>query len=92
MLAHYGSIDAIPDSADDWAVTIRGAKGLADSLAERRDEAALYRTLAILRTDGDIDCDLDSVAWRGARRAELTDLAAEIHMPEVVDQITRWRD
>ena len=37
----------IPDDADDWDVTVRSAARLAAALAEGRDDAGLYRRLAI---------------------------------------------
>ena len=50
-LSEYGSLDSIPDSYEDWTITVRGGKTLARNLAENRQAAALYRTLATLRTD-----------------------------------------
>ena len=84
VLAHYRHLEAIPDDADAWAVRVRGADALAQSLAAHRVDAMLYRRLATLRTDvplqEDLDalrCDADRVA---ARREELRALCAEIGM------------
>ncbi len=65
VLAHYGSLDAIPDQAAAWTCRVRGAETLAAQLAANRTAAALYRTLATLRTDVPIVADRASLRWRG---------------------------
>jgi 5'-3' exonuclease len=65
VLAHYGSLAAIPDEASRWAVSVRGATALADSLREARAEAVLYERLATLRTDANIAASLDDLHYRG---------------------------
>jgi 5'-3' exonuclease len=92
VLACCGRIDAIPDRESDWPVSVRGAATLARNLRERRPEAALYRRLATLRTDVPLAEELDDLAWRGARRAELHDLCREIGEDELIDRIPAWRD
>jgi len=78
VLSVYGRIDAIPDDAAAWTVAVRGADKLAATLRERRAEAALYRTLATLRTDGAIACDAEALAWRGVDRAAADGICAEL--------------
>lgn len=90
LLAHYGAIERIPDSANDWAVKVRGAEGLAASLREQRKEAALYRVLATLREDVPIRENLQELAWKGARRDELVALCEEIGEKTLLNQIDRW--
>ena len=68
VLAHYEHIDAIPDDAADWAVTVRGAAKLAATLASARDAARLFLDLATLRTDADVGT-VDDWEWRGATPA-----------------------
>lgn len=65
ILARHRHLEAIPPDPAAWGVTLRGAARLAASLAARRDDALLYRTLATLRTDAPIPCDVDALAWRG---------------------------
>ncbi len=65
LLAHYEHIEAIPDDAAAWAVKVRGAARLAGTLAERREDAMLYRTLATLVTDVPLPQDLDALRWTG---------------------------
>jgi 5'-3' exonuclease len=78
VLTAYGHIDAIPDDAAAWTLALRGADKLAETLREHRTEAALYRTLATLRTDCPITCDLASLAWRGIDRAATDAICVEL--------------
>ena len=78
LLAHYGTIDAIPEDPDDWAVRVRGADRLAARLNAMRDEVALYRTLAVLIDDVPIEETLEDLRWRGADRGKFEALSARI--------------
>jgi 5'-3' exonuclease len=80
VLAHYQHLEAIPKDGR-WDVPVRGAAGLAATLAERWDEALLYRTLATLRRDAPIAADLDAVAWHGAHPTLLPALCDELEIP-----------
>ncbi len=91
VLSAYGSIDAIPDDAKAWSVKPRGADALAASLASHRPEAALYRTLATLRTDVPLSETLEDLAWRGADRALLTAFLAEIEDSSFLGRVSRFR-
>jgi 5'-3' exonuclease len=68
VLAHYEHVDAIPDDAADWAVSVRGAAKLAATLAKTRDAARLFLDLATLRTNADVGT-VDEWEWRGATPA-----------------------
>lgn len=87
VLGHYKKIEAIPDSGAEWAVKVRGRERLAASLAARRDEAALYRRLATLRTDVPLTEGLDELRWRGPRPAELEELCRQIGAEELLDRV-----
>ena len=91
LLARYGRIEAIPDDEARWEVQVRGAAGLAQSLRERREEAALYRTLATLRLDAPLDESLDDLRWRGADRGALGALCAELGEDRLMERVPRWR-
>ena len=90
LLAAYGTIEAIPADPAEWSVQVRGAAGLAESLNDMREEAALYRTLTVLRTDVPLAESLDDLAWRGARRDVLEALCDEIGDTRLVGRIPRW--
>jgi 5'-3' exonuclease len=51
VLAKYRHLEAIPDNWRDWKVNANSAGALAATLAEERELAMLFRTLATLRTD-----------------------------------------
>lgn len=90
VLSAYGTIAAIPDDHAQWRVAIRGADRLATALREHRAEAALYRTLATLRTDCPIPCDADALAWRGVDRDALAAIAPELGLePEKLGLASR---
>jgi 5'-3' exonuclease len=90
LLSRYGTLEAIPVSASAWAVTVRGAERLAATLAERRDEALLYKRLATLREDAPLAETLDDLAWQGAR-PELRDLCARIGFGAFPERVHFWR-
>ena len=57
----------MPADAALWDVPVRGAAKLAATLAERRADAELYRTLATLATTGPAVGTVDDWQWRGPR-------------------------
>ncbi len=85
VLARYGRIEAIPDAAARWDVALRGAATLAQALAERKAEAALYKRLATLREDVPLVEGLADLEWRGVRQGELTALCREIGDTELLE-------
>jgi len=92
VLAHYTSIEAIPDDPADWEVKVRGAASLAATLAERRDDAMLYKQLATLRIDVPLQEDLEDLRWRGADHAALSAVCDQLRDDGAMDRISRWRD
>ena len=91
LLARYSHLEAIPDRETQWTVVVRGAAALAKSLREHREEAALYRRLATLRTDVPLAEGIEDLGWHGALRPELTRLCREIGDEAFIDRVHRWR-
>ncbi len=91
VLGRYKTIEAIPDEAKQWDVQVRGRDRLAAALAERREEAALYRRLATLRTDVPLAEGLDELEWRGPRQADLEALCREVGAEEILDRVPRMK-
>jgi 5'-3' exonuclease len=91
VLGRYGTLEAIPDDAARWDVAVRGRDRLAASLRERREEAALYRRLATLRTDVPLGEGLVDLEWRGAHRRNLEALCREIGYGQLLARVPRWR-
>jgi 5'-3' exonuclease len=67
VLARYAHLEGIPERAADWEVSVRGAARLAATLAEQRERARLFRTLATLRADAPIEASVDALRWTGPR-------------------------
>jgi len=83
VLARWGHLEAIPDSEADWQVPVRGAARLAESLRSSRQAAALYRTLATVRTEVPLTEGLDDLRWRGLRPELLAPLGERLGAPNL---------
>ena len=91
VLSEYPRIEDIPDSYDDWTITVRGGKSLAQNLADRREAAALYKTLATLRADAPISESLGCLAWRGTPKSEYLALCEGLGLERLRDLPRSWR-
>jgi hypothetical protein len=91
VLSVYRRLEAIPEYERQWEVEVRGAAALGASLREHRQQAALYRVLATLRTDAPLTESLDDLRWRGACRDALEALCARIGEDDVVPRMPLWR-
>jgi 5'-3' exonuclease len=90
VLAHYEHLEAIPDNHGDWAVPVRGAAALAESLRAHREEVMLYRVLARLRTDAPLPESIQDLEWRGANRELLAGFCAEMGAESMVERVGRF--
>ena len=90
VLARYHHLEEIPASSENWEVTVRGARTLAENLEASREEARLYRTLATLRLDVPLTESLHDLEWRGADRASLTALCDELDDEALLSRVPRW--
>ena len=80
VLAHYGSIEDIPDDEALWPFKVRGAASLGKVLREQRDDATLYKDLATLRLTVPLEENLDDIYWQGADGNALHTLCDELGM------------
>jgi 5'-3' exonuclease len=87
LLAHYETIEAIPDDPAAWAVPVRGAKRLADNLADRRADALLYKTLATLVED--VPLDLGALPYRGPSAQSWARWCTEVGATRLLDRPRR---
>jgi 5'-3' exonuclease len=69
LMGAYEHLERIPQHAHEWTVRPRGADQLAATLAERREEAALYRTLATLVETAPVAETLDELRFDGVPAA-----------------------
>ena len=90
VLAHYEQIENIPKDAADWKVAVRGAQRLATNLAERREEALLYKRLATLAEDAPISRRLAELEWKGVPRGAFEDFCAEMNADRLRTRPRRW--
>ena len=63
---------------------------MAETLAERRLEALLYKRLATLRTEVPLTESVEDLRWRGAL-PELRDFCAGIGFERFLDRVNLWR-
>ncbi|MEJ2132923.1 MAG: 5'-3' exonuclease H3TH domain-containing protein, partial [Gammaproteobacteria bacterium] len=90
LLSHYGNVESIPDSAEEWAVRVRGAPRLAATLAGMRDEVALYKKLAILVDDVPLEETLDDLEWVGVPRSHFEALCKLLGSPDLMERPRRF--
>lgn len=91
VLSVYGSIEKIPSDVEAWNVKVRGSKTLSENLEAEREEAMLYKQLAILRRDVPLDEKLGDLAWKGADRAKLAPFLEEIGATRDLERVSRFR-
>jgi len=88
VLQRYPHLEDIPDSVRAWDLSVRGAASLARTLAERRDEAILFRELATLRTDAPIpQADPEELRWRGVDGEAFEALAVRLRAPRLLERL-----
>ncbi len=88
ILTRYGAIDAIPADAYHWDIKVRGAAGLAQSLAKQYDDALLYRRLATLRLDVPLpETRPEQLRWPGVRRPDFTELCQSLGLESLLHRL-----
>lgn len=90
LLARYGHLEAIPADPGAWQVPVRGAPRLAATLAERAEDARLYRELATLVTDVPLPEDLEDLAFAGVPREPYLAWCEAVGTEELRTRPTRW--
>ena len=93
VLAYYVHIESIPDEPAKWKVSGISpgrAASLAESLSQRREEALLYKKLAIVREDVPLTEKLNDLKWQGAY-PRLRELCHELGDERIPERIPRWR-
>jgi len=90
LLRAYGHLEAIPADPASWTVRPRGAEKLAATLRERREDALLYRRLAILVTDAPLAESLEALTWAGVPRARYLSLCDSLGLTTMKARPKRW--
>ncbi len=90
VLARYGRLEDIPGDPREWGLGASRAARLAESLAQRREDAFLFRRLATLREDAPVRETLEDLEWRGAFE-RLKEICHRLGDERFVERIHRWR-
>ena len=91
VLRHWGTLDRIPEHPHRWEVSVRGAATLAATLAEQRELALLFRTLATLATDLPVLPDgVEGLRWTGPTEA-LPGICGQLDLPDVAERLAVLR-
>jgi 5'-3' exonuclease len=91
VIGAYGRLEKIPADSAQWRVKPRGALKLAATLAERRDEALLYRKLAILVDDIALDDSLEDLKFQGVPRARFERWCERLGVQRLMAVPRRWQ-
>ena len=92
VLGRYGQIDRIPLDSATWDVEVRGAGTMARNLAERLDDALLYKELATLRYDVPISEGLADLEWGGVPRQSYLGMCDDLGFGRFVELPHKWDD
>jgi 5'-3' exonuclease len=91
LLAVFPHLEDIPDSAEGWPDSIRGAPRLAETLRDHRDDIALYRRLATLVTDVPLAEDADDLRFTGTPRDTFLAICDDLDAETLRERPDRWR-
>lgn len=89
VLSKFGHLETIPDDHHDWGLPAGRALRLAEKLRTYKQEALLYRRLAMLRRDVPLKESVNDLEWRGAR-GRLRELCVELGDKNLPDRVPRW--
>jgi hypothetical protein len=90
VLAKYEHLEAIPADPHAWGLSASRAARLAESLAQHRAEALLFRRLATLREDVPLLETLADLQWQGAD-ARLYEVCHRLGDEKFPGRVPRWR-
>ena len=90
VLARYEHLEAIPDDPQGWGLSAGRAVRLAESLAQGKAAALLYRQLATLCQDVPLQENLADLEWQGAHQ-HLKDFGHSLGDDQIQNRISRWR-
>jgi 5'-3' exonuclease len=91
VIGAYEHLERIPLEASAWTVKPRGALQLAATMAERRDEALLYRKLATLIDTVPLESSLDDLNYRGVPRERFERWCDELGVRRLMTVPRRWQ-
>ena len=89
VLSRYGRIEEIPLAAGKWDITVRGGAKLAQTLADNRNDAMLFKRIATIELDAPVSDDVEELRWTGPSD-EFAQLAKSIDAERHLDRIDRF--
>jgi len=90
LIGAYEHLEAIPIRDADWSIRPRGAAQLAATLAERREEALLYRRLATLVETAPVSESLEELRFRGVPRDQFLAWCQDVGSTQLPGMPRRW--
>jgi DNA polymerase-1 len=93
VLQAFPRIEEVPADFNEWSgVTMRGAKRMAERIAEHRERALKTKDLAtVLRKIPGIEPGLSDLAYRGADRERTEELFERLGWNRIYDRIPKWQ-
>ena len=91
VLATYEHLEAIPADPHTWGLSASRAARLAESLAQHRAKALLFRQLATLRKDVPVKETLADLEWQGAYE-RLKEVCHRLGDDKFPGRVPRWRE
>lgn len=93
VLQTFETIEDVPPNFAEWGqVTVRGARRMAERIAEHRDRALKTKSLAtVLRKVPGIEPRLSELAYRGADRERTEELFERLGWNRIFDRIPKWQ-
>jgi 5'-3' exonuclease len=86
VIGSYAHLEAIPRSALDWRVKVRGADRLAETLLKSFKLALLFRDLATLRTNEPRIRSPNEIRWRGPD-SSFAAISERLDDPQLVNRV-----
>ncbi len=81
LIQQYGSLDGVLEHADEVA----GKVG--ENLREHRDNALASRTVATIRTDAPVECDIELALWGAVDGDAVVRVFSEYRMVSLVERV-----
>ncbi len=93
VLQIFPTIEEIPDDFDQWSdVEVRGAKRLAERIAEHRSRALKTKDLAtVMRKVPGVTPGLKDLTYRGADRERARELFDRLGWNRIRDRVSKWQ-
>jgi len=94
VLSAFGTIEEVPEDPEAWSqVEVRGARRLAEKIAEHRPRALKTKELAtVMRRVPGVAPGLGELAYRGADRERVEELFERMGWNRIRDRIPLWRE